>query len=359
MDDSLPDVARKGRGAVGNPTGRYEPDVRLATHDGWDIPDDGPPLRTTVTEETPRTAIAYNDSPDIPFDRSINPYRGCEHGCIYCYARPSHARFGLSPGLDFESRLFAKRDLVRVLEADLAKPGYAPRPIALGSNTDPYQPIERARQDTRAVLELLAACGHPFTIVTKSALVVRDLDVLAPMAKKNLCAVAVSVTTLDRDLARRMEPRAATPPRRLDAIRALSEAGVPTAAMAAPMIPFLNDWELERILEAATAAGATEAGYTLLRLPQELKDLFSQWLDTHEPGKSRHVLNLLRECQGRTLSDARFGARMRGKGHYADLLADRFDLACRRLNLNRAMRPALDCSRFRPPVPPGGQLPLF
>ncbi|MEK7819814.1 MAG: PA0069 family radical SAM protein [Pseudomonadota bacterium] len=359
MDDVLPDIARKGRGAVGNPTGRYAPEARLATHDGWDIIDDLPPLRTTVTEETPRTAIAYNDSPDIPFDRSVNPYRGCEHGCIYCYARPSHARYGLSPGLDFESRLFAKRDLARVLEVDLAKPGYVPRPITLGANTDPYQPIERGRRDTRAVLEVLAACDHPVVVITKSALVVRDLDILAAMAAKNLCSVAVSVTTLDRDLARRMEPRAATPPRRLDAIRALKDAGVPATVMAAPMIPFLNDWELERILEAAVQAGATEAGYTLLRLPYELKDLFAQWLEAHEPDKARHVLNQLRECRRGALNVSEFGERLRGKGTYADLLADRFHLACRRLGLNERNNNELDCSRFRPPVPPGGQMSLF
>ena len=360
VDNVLPDMARKGRGAVGNPTGRYEPEVRLATHDGWDLADDLPPLRTTLTEETPRTAIAYNDSPDIPFDRSINPYRGCEHGCIYCYARPSHARFGLSPGLDFETCLFAKRDLARVLEADLARPGYSPQPITLGANTDPYQPVERTRRDTRAVLEVLAACDHPVVIITKSALVMRDLDILAAMAARNLCSVAVSVTTLDRDLARRMEPRAATPSRRLEAIRALQGAGVPATVMAAPMIPSLNDWELERILEAAVAAGASEAGYTLLRLPYELKDLFAQWLEAHEPGKARHVLNQVRECRGGALNVSRFGERLRGRGTYADLLADRFHLACRRLGLNaRDGDHELDCSRFRPPVLPGGQMSLF
>lgn len=359
MDDALPDLPRKGRGAVSNPTGRYEPETRHAIHDGWDISDDAPPLRTTVTEEIPRTAIAYNDSPDIPFDRSINPYRGCEHGCVYCYARPSHARYGLSPGLDFESRLFAKRDLADVLVRDLAKPGYAPRPITLGANTDPYQPIERERRDTRSVLEVLARCGHPVVIITKSALVRRDLDILSDMARKNLCAVAVSVTTLDRELARRMEPRAATPPRRLETIAALAAAGVPATVMAAPMIPFLNDWELERILEAAAGAGAREAGYTLLRLPLELKDLFSEWLEAHAPDKAKHVLNQLRECRKGQLNVSAFGKRMRGRGTYAELLADRFRLACQRFGLNERDDAPLDCSRFRPPVPPGGQFSLF
>jgi len=364
MDDALPDLPRpnlprRGRGAVSNPTGRYEPETRHAIHDGWDIADDAPPLRTTVTEETPRTAIAYNDSPDIPFDRSINPYRGCEHGCVYCYARPSHARFGLSPGLDFESRLFAKKNLADVLVRDLAKPGYAPRTITLGANTDPYQPIERVRRDTRAVLEVLSACAHPVVIITKSQLVLRDLDVLADMAARNLCAVGVSVTTLDRELARKMEPRAATPSRRIETLRALNAAGVPTMVMAAPMIPFLNDWELERILAAAAEVGTREAGYVLLRLPLELKDLFSEWLDAHAPGKARHVLNQLRETRGGALYTAEFGERMRGRGTYAKLLADRFRLACERLGLNRRDLSKFDFSRFRPPVPPGGQFALF
>ena len=359
MDEVLPDIARKGRGAVSNPTGRYEPETRHAIHDGWDLAEDLPPLRTTVTEETPRTAIAYNDSPDIPFDRSLNPYRGCEHGCVYCYARPSHARYGLSPGLDFETRLFAKRGLASVLARDLAKPGYVARAITLGANTDPYQPIERERRDTRQVLEVLAACEHPVAIITKSALVLRDLDILAPMAAKNLCRVAVSVTTLDRELARRMEPRAATPPRRIETLRALGEAGVPATVMAAPMIPFLNDWELERILEAAASAGVRDAGYTLLRLPLELKDLFGEWLEAHAPEKARHVLNQLRECRNGQLYVSEFGERMRGKGAYADLLADRFRLACQRFGLNRRDDDALDCSRFRPPVLPGGQFSLF
>ena len=368
MDEALPDLPRKGRGAVSNPTGRYEPETRHAVHDGWDIADDLPPLRTTVTEEVPRTAIAYNDSPDIPFDRSINPYRGCEHGCVYCYARPSHARYGLSPGLDFETRLFAKRGLAEVLVRDLAKPGYGACAITLGANTDPYQPIERERRLTRGVLEVLAGCEHPVVVITKSALVLRDLDILSAMAAKNLCAVAVSVTTLDRELARRMEPRAATPPRRIETIAALSKAGVPATVMAAPMIPFLNDWELERILAAAAEAGARAAGYVLLRLPLELKDLFGEWLEAHAPGKARHVLDQLRTCRNGQLYVSEFGERMRGSGTYAELLADRFHLACRRFGLNKRVTPvgvpshdddALDCSRFRPPVPPGGQFSLF
>ncbi|MEK7245942.1 MAG: PA0069 family radical SAM protein [Pseudomonadota bacterium] len=368
MDDVLPDLPRKGRGAVSNPTGRYEPATRHAIHDGWDLAwvtpsgvqgHDAPPLRTTVTEEVPRTAIAYNDSPDIPFDRSLNPYRGCEHGCVYCYARPSHARYGLSPGLDFETRLFAKRGLAEVLTRDLAKPGYVVRPITLGGNTDPYQPIERERRDTRHVLEVLERCEHPVVVITKSALVLRDLDILSAMAAKNLCAVAVSVTTLDRELARRMEPRAATPRRRIETLAALSAAGVPATVMAAPMIPFLNDWELERILETSAGAGASEAGYVLLRLPLELKDLFREWLEAHVPGKARHVLNQLRESRDGQLYVSEFGERMRGSGTYADLLADRFRLACRRFGLNRRDDRSLDCTRFRPPVPPGGQFSLF
>ena len=359
MDEALPDLPRKGRGAVSNPTGRYEPATRHAIDDGWDIADDLPPLRTTVTEETARTAIAYNDSPDIPFDRSLNPYRGCEHGCVYCYARPSHARFGLSPGLDFETRLFARGNLADALVRDLAKPGYAPRAITLGGNTDPYQPIERERRLTRSALEVLAACDHPVVVITKSALVLRDLDILAAMAAKNLCAVGVSVTTLDHDLARRMEPRAATPPRRIETLRALSAAGVPAMVMAAPMIPFLNDWELERILEAAAGAGARTAGYVLLRLPLELKDLFGEWLEAHAPGKAKHVLNQLRASRGGQLYVSEFGERMTGRGTYAELLADRFRLACQRIGLNKRDDHPLDCARFRPPVPPGGQFSLF
>ena len=297
MDEPLPAMPVKGRGAVSNPAGRFEAESRHAVDDGWDLDEDLPPLRTTVTEDTCRTVISWNDSPDLGFDRSINPYRGCEHGCVYCYARPTHAFLGLSPGLDFETRLFAKSDAPALLENELRKPSYRCRTIMLGANTDPYQPIERQHMITRRILEVLAAHNHPVAIATKSALVRRDIDILAPMAAKGLASVGVSITTLDRGLARTLEPRAATPARRLETIRVLSDAGIPTRVMAAPMIPFLNDAELERILEAAAGAGAVGANYILLRLPLELKGLFTEWLETHAPGKASHVLNRLRESR--------------------------------------------------------------
>jgi len=361
MDDPLPPTPKKGRGAVSNPTGRFEKEIRYAVDDGWDLADDLPPFRTTVTDEATRKIITTNDSPDIGFDRSINPYKGCEHGCIYCYARPTHAYLGLSPGLDFESRLFAKPNAARLLDEELRKPDYKPDVIVIGANTDPYQPIERERRITRSVLEVLSAFNHPAAIITKSALVVRDLDILASMAERRLVSVAVSVTTLDRELARKMEPRAATPPKRLEAIRRLSDAGVPVSVMAAPMIPFLNDAEMESILEAAAQAGAIDAGYVLVRLPHELKDLFSEWLETHWPGKAKHVLSLIRQARGGQLYTAEWGERMRGTGEYADLLAKRFRLACQRLGLNkgRARNAGLDCSRFRPPPRAGDQLTLL
>ena len=297
MVDPLPPSPRKGRGAVGNPAGRFEPHQRQAVDDGWDIDDDLPPLRTTVTDEASRAVLSWNTSPDIPFDRSINPYKGCEHGCVYCYARPTHAYLGLSPGLDFETRLFAKPDAASVLARELRQPGYRCRPVMLGGNTDPYQPIERGRRITRAILEVLSDFNHPVTIATKSALVARDIDILSSMAERGLAAVGVSVTTLDRDLARKMEPRAAQPGKRLETIRRLSGAGIPTAVMAAPMIPFLNDAELESILEAAADSGAAGASYILLRLPLELKGLFTDWLQAHAPGKAKRVLNMVRESR--------------------------------------------------------------
>ncbi|MGE5147522.1 MAG: PA0069 family radical SAM protein [Candidatus Eiseniibacteriota bacterium] len=368
--DLLPDRPRKGRGAIRNETGRFETQTRHAVDDGWgleeELADDVPPLRTTVTIDSTRTIIAYNKSPDIPFDRSINPYRGCEHGCIYCFARPTHAFLGLSPGLDFESRLLVKPDAARLLEAELADPKYKCDIIAMGTNTDPYQPIERDYRITRQILEVLAAHDHPVSIVTKSALILRDLDILAPMAKKGLAAVGVSVTTLDRGLARRMEPRAATPARRLETIAALSEAGVPTAVMAAPMIPALNDMELERILKAAVGAGAVAAGYVMLRLPLEIKDLFGDWLTAHFPDRAARVLKLVRETRGGMLYQAEFGRRMRGDGPYADLIAQRFDAACRRLGINAEERRAetdrrwhLVTTRFRRPARTGDQLSLL
>ena len=360
MGDIVPDKARKGRGAIANPTGRFEPATRQHVDDGWERPDDEelPPLETTVSLDASRTIIARNNSPDIPFAQSINPYRGCEHGCIYCYARPSHGYLGLSTGLDFETKLFAKPDAAKLLDRELRAPGYRVSAIALGTNTDPYQPVEKRLGITRGILETLAAFGHPFTIVTKSANVVRDLDIIAPMAARRLCKVFVSVTTLDRDLARVMEPRASTPGKRLEAIRALSDAGVSVGVMTAPMIPGLNDSEMEALLEAAQAAGAVSAGYTVLRLPHEIKDLFEQWLNEHRPLKAKHVLSLVRQVRDGRLNDPEYGSRMRGSGQYAALLAQRFRLACARLGLNKNDW-SLDLSQFRPPLQAGDQLKLF
>jgi DNA repair photolyase len=350
---------RKGRGAVGNPAGRYEA-LSYAPEEAE--ADDGAalPLRTSVVDEACRTIISRNSSPDIPFDRSINPYRGCEHGCVYCYARPTHAYLGLSPGLDFETKLFAKADAAAVLARELARPGYRPQPIMLGANTDPYQPIERGRRITRAVLEVLSAHRHPVMVTTKSALVVRDLDLLAPMAASGVASVGISVTTLDGVLARTMEPRASSPRRRLEAIAALAEAGVPVTVMAAPMIPIVNDHELEAILAAAARAGATSAGYTLLRLPLELKEGFAAWLDAHVPDRAARVLGRLRDCRGGSLYVSEFGERMRGKGGYAQLLVQRFALACRRLGLASGRgTDRLDCSQFRVPAAEDRQLRLL
>ena len=364
----------KGRGALSNASGRFERLTREDFDDGWDDgraegrddgedqdrdPDDASPpkLRTTLTPDASRTIIAWNDSPDLPFDRSINPYRGCEHGCIYCYARPSHAYLGLSPGLDFETRLVFKPDAAELLRAELAKPGYECAPMALGSNTDPYQPVERDLGITRAVLEVLAECGHPVMIVTKSARVERDIDILGAMAKANRCSVAVSVTTLDRSLARRMEPRASAPHRRLETVRRLTAAGVPTGVMAAPMIPFLNDSELEAILEHAREAGALGASYTMLRLPPEIADLFREWLAEHYPDRAGRVMERVRDTRGGKDYDSAFGRRMRGTGPVAELLAKRFRLAVKRLGFPGF--PGLDCGGFVPPVPQNGQLSLF
>ncbi|MBL6957470.1 MAG: PA0069 family radical SAM protein [Rhodospirillales bacterium] len=364
MDDPLADTPTKGRGAVSNPAGRFEPERRHGVDDGWDFLDDLPPLRTEVTDEPCRTILTRNRSPDIPFETSINPYKGCEHGCVYCYARPSHSYMGLSPGLDFETRLFAKPAAAALLDQELRKASYRPQVIALGSNTDPYQPIERHRKITRSVLEVLSRFNNPVGIVTKSALVLRDIDILAPMAEKGLASVAVSVTSLDNRLQRLMEPRASSPKRRLEAIRGLSAAGIPVTVMAAPMIPFLNDPELERILDVAAAAGARGAGYIHLRLPYELKDLFSEWLEAHYPEKAKHVLSRIRQNRGGDLSSAHFGERMRGTGEHADLLAKRFRLACKRLGLNNARDEGepelgLDTGQFSIPLETGDQLALF
>jgi len=366
MVDLLPDRPKKGRGAVSNASGRFEAHQRVAVDDGWDEWDEQavfelPPLRTDVTDERPKTVITRNQSPDVPFEQSLNPYRGCEHGCVYCFARPTHAYQGLSPGLDFESRLFAKPDAAAILEAELAKKGYKPSTLALGTNTDPYQPLERKRRITRAVLEVLARCNHPVAIVTKSDLVLRDLDILQPMAARGLASVALSVTTLDPALARRMEPRAPTPAKRLAAVAGLAEAGVPVSVMVAPVVPAINDHEIENILKAAAGAGAGAADYILLRLPGEVKQLFAEWLETHYPDRKARALGRMAGHRGGQLYAAQWGARMRGAGTDADLLARRFHIACKRLGLNReraAGRP-LRAESFRPPIRKGDQFDLF
>jgi DNA repair photolyase len=340
------DGRRRGRGAISNASGRFEADVRVAFDDGWDATEERPPLPTRVHEDAARTIITRNDSPDISFDRSINPYRGCEHGCIYCYARPSHCYLGHSAGLEFETEIYVKPNAAVLLEKELAAPGYAPATMALGTNTDPYQPIERERRITRSILEVLERTGHPVGIVTKSALVLRDIGILQRMA------------TLDRHLARRMEPRASTPSRRLDAIRQLSAAGIPTAVMVAPIIPSLNDHEIEAVLSAAKAAGAQQAGYVMLRLPLELKELFREWLATEVPDRAQRVLGLLQSMHGGRDYTATFGLRGRGQGAYADQVAQRFRLAAKRLGLNEQRQP-LRTDLFVPPVLPGAQLRLL
>jgi DNA repair photolyase len=349
----------KGRGAPSNLEGRYESVRRETFDDGWARDEEAlPPIRTEVTHETAKSIIARNDSPDISFDQSINPYRGCEHGCVYCYARPTHAYLGLSPGLDFETRIFAKTNAAELLRNELAAPGYRPTPIALGANTDPYQPVERELRITRSVLEVLAECEHPFTIVTKNALVERDIDLVAPMAARRMAHAYVSVTNLDASLARKLEPRASAPYRRLDAIRRLVDAGIPVGVIVAPLIPFVTDRYLEEILERASAAGATSAGYILLRLPFEVAPLFKEWLATHYPLKADHVMSLLRQTRSGKDYDSGFGVRQTGTGSFAELIGKRFDLACHRLGLHRRSREPLDTTRFRPPRS-APQLPLF
>jgi DNA repair photolyase len=348
---------RRGRGATSNVSGRYEI-ARIAFDDGWRSIEELPPFVTTVTEEKPRKIITRNDSPDIGFDRSINAYRGCEHGCVYCFARPTHSYMGLSSGLDFESKLFAKPDAPELLERELSSPNYEPRVMAMGTNTDPYQPIERKYEITRRILEVLDRAGHPVGIVTKSALVLRDLDILSRMARRNLVKVALSVTTLDGQLARTMEPRAAAPARRLDALRRLCDAGVPTTVMVAPVIPALNEHEMERILDAAAAAGVTEAGYVLLRLPLEVRDLFREWLIANYPDKYRHVLKLIREMRGGKDYDAKWGERMKGSGPHAWMIGRRFEVACERLGINRRKH-KLTTDHFDQPRKQPQQLSLF
>ncbi|PZN59497.1 MAG: radical SAM protein [Proteobacteria bacterium] len=348
----------RGRSAGINPSGRFEPITRHVFDDGWDSLEDLPPFKTEVQVERPRTIITRNESPDISFDRSINPYRGCEHGCVYCFARPSHSFMGLSPGLDFESKLFAKPDAAKLLERELSKEGYRPRTIAIGTNTDPYQPVERRWRIMRDILEVLEARSHPVGIVTKSALVTRDIDILSRMAQRGLAKVALSVTTLDRMLARTMEPRASTPMKRLEAIRQLSEAGVPTSVMVAPIIPGLNDHEIERILDSARAAGATEAGYVLLRLPLEVAPIFKDWLLRHYPDRYRHVMSLVRSMRQGKDYDSEWGKRMKGVGPYAWQIGRRFELAARRLGLNTVRR-TLRTDLFVPAARESEQLVLL
>jgi DNA repair photolyase len=352
-------ITFKGRGAADNPQCRFERQEREAFDDCWmrDGDEAGVP-RTEVTLTQARSIISRNASPDIPFTQSINPYQGCEHGCIYCYARPSHAYLGLSPGLDFETKLFAKANAAQLLRAELSRPGYRCEVISIGANTDPYQPIERKYRITRDILEVLAECNHPFGIVTKSALVERDLDLLAPMAKTGLVHVFVSIGTLDHELMRRLEPRTSAPARRLQVLRALSEAGIPCGVLVAPLIPFLNDQDMEAVLERSAAQGARMAGYIILRLPYELKDLFKGWLERHYPLKAAHIMNQIRQMRGGRENDPRFGARMTGEGIFAELQAQRFRLACERHGLNLHGRNQLDTTHFKPPARTG-QLSLF
>lgn len=357
--DVVPSVPRKGRGAVTNAAGRYERFAQERVDDGWQrAEDEEPKLRTTVAVDASRTVIARNQSPDVPFDRSINPYRGCEHGCVYCFARPTHAYLGLSPGLDFESRLFAKPDAPALLRKELARKGYTCQPIALGTNTDPYQPVERERRITRGILEVLAEHDHPVTIVTKSDLIVRDLDILGPMAAKGLASMSMSVTTLDRDLARLMEPRASTPEKRLAALRICAAAGVPSGVLVAPIIPAVNDSEIEAILKRAHGEGARHAAWVLLRLPLEIKDLVEEWLRTHFPDRAERVLSLVRQSRGGALYKAEWGKRMSGEGPYAHMISQRFRRACQDLGLGRRMG-GLDTSRFAVPAAVSRQMSLF
>ncbi len=349
---------RRGRGARSNRVGRFETELREAFDDGWGSLAELPAFKTDVHRETAKSIISSNDSPDLSFEQSINPYRGCEHGCIYCYARPTHCYLGHSAGLDFETKLYAKTNAAELLERELANPRYVPKFIALGAVTDPYQPIEREHGITRSVLEVLERTGHPVGIVTKSALVARDVDILGRMASRGLAKVAISVTTLDRGIARKMEPRAATPPRRLETIKTLSAAGVPVVAMVAPIVPAITDSEIERILAAAREAGASEASYVLLRLPLEIKELFREWLQTEFPNRAAHAINILRSMHGGKDYTPAWGVRQRGRGPYAEQIALRFRLAAKRLGLNERTT-KLRTDLFQPPVLAGGQLRLL
>ena len=364
--ERVPQLRAAGRGAVSNPKVRFDSCGASPFDDGWDTltqdVGDRPRLDTTLTRDATRSAISWNASPDLGFDRAVNPYRGCEHGCVYCYARPTHAYLGLSPGLDFETKLIFKPEVAELLEKELRKPGYTAKTLALGSNTDPYQPVERTLKLTRAILEVLDRYNHPVGIVTKSSGVLRDLDILSSMAKRSLARVHISITTLDAKLARVMEPRAATPARRLHAIAELTRVGVPTGVLAAPMIPALNDAELENILEAAAKAGARHAGYILLRLPLELRQIFEAWLNTNFPQRAKHVLSLIRQTRDGELNDPRFHRRFSGQGVYADLLTRRFTRAARQFGFGEA-KTQLDCDRFAIPAgataPAPAQMSLF
>jgi DNA repair photolyase len=351
--------AIKGRGTALRPPGRFESRDSSRVDDGWGtIEEELPPLETTVTAEPAKSIISRNDSPDLSFTQSINPYKGCEHGCIYCYARPSHAYLNLSPGIDFETKLFYKPNAAELLEKELRKPGYQVSPIALGANTDPYQPVERHLEVTRSILEVLARFRHPVGIVTKGAMIERDLDLLADLARDNLVGVGITLTTLDAGLKRALEPRASAPSARLRVIRRLSEAGIPVRVMFSPVIPFVNDAELEQVLQAGAEAGATAASYVLLRLPYELKDLFRDWLEAHLPLKAAHVMSLINQSRGGKDNDPRFGARMKGTGQFAELIAKRFALARRRYGLDRE-RATFNPAVFRVPPAAGDQISLF
>ncbi len=361
MDDAstiLPGQRLRGRGADSNRAGRFEATNRVAFDDGWNGLEEERVVRTEVRIEEPRSAITWQRSPDLPFDRSINPYRGCEHGCVYCYARPSHAFLNLSPGLDFETRLIARPGIAKVLEGELRKPGYRVQPLAIGTNTDPYQPVEREHAIMRDVLEVLASFRHPVWITTRGALVERDIDLLAPMAAQGLAAVSVSVTTLDEDLARRMEPRAPSPQRRLQMIARLAQAGIPVRIQVSPLIPALTDHELEAIMAAGRDAGAVYANSIPLRLPLEVSDLFRRWLEVAVPDRAARVMGRVRELHGGRDYDPAFGTRMTGQGLWADLIRKRADLARKRLGMSSGM-PPLDTTLFAAPARAGDQLSLF
>ncbi|KIN64936.1 Radical SAM domain protein [Sulfitobacter noctilucicola] len=358
MDNEALTSKIKGRAAGSNHAGRYERYARVAEDDGWAREEELPVLRTTTQVELPRSMITYNKSPDLPFDRSINPYRGCEHGCVYCFARPSHAYLGLSPGLDFETQLIARTEAPEVLRRDLAARKYKVAPIAIGTNTDPYQPIEKKHEIMRECLKVLADTGHPVAIVTKGSLIERDIDILAPMAQRGLVRVGISVTTLDATLSRLMEPRAPAPARRLGVIRRLSQAGIPVRVMASPMIPALTDPELEAILGAGRDAGARTASWIMLRLPQEVSPLVQEWLAQHYPDRAERIMNRLRDMHGGKAYDATWHRRMRGEGPYAEMVAQRFNVAIKRLGL-KTNAPPMRCDLFRAPVLPGAQMSLF